>query len=111
MFFRRFCLAITVFSLFSHSVTGQVSKGFQILTNRGFQVQGMVRNTDPFHLTTYSNANYTSINWLWDSTPSAMGTAPGFPWSRWVNSETNMPPQGSEGPYLSQIVALQLGDE
>src|ERR1043166_4726806 len=109
----HFCLTFTSVLFFSvaRPVSAQISKGFQILTNRGFQVQGMVRNTDPFHLTTYSNANYASINWLWDSTPSSMGNAPGFPWARWVSSETNMPPQGSEGPYLSQIVALQLGDE
>jgi hypothetical protein len=89
----------------------QVSKGHQILINRGLQVQGMVANYDVFHLNTYSNANYTSINWLWDSTPSQMGAAPGFPWARWVNAETNVPPQGSEGPYMSQLVTLQLGDE
>src|SRR5439155_23814531 len=96
---------------FSHSVNGQVGKGFQILTNCGFQVQGMVANYDIFHLTTYSNANYTSINWLWDSDTTKMGTAPGFPWARWVSGTTNMPPQGSEGPFVSQLVTLQLGDE
>jgi len=86
----------------------QISKGHQILINRGLQVQGMVTRDDVFHLTTYSNANYTSINWLWDSSPSLMGTAPGFPWSRWAGNETNMPgmpPRTNEIPYLSQLVS------
>ena len=89
----------------------QLSKGNQILVNRGLQVQGMVTRDDVFHLTTYQNANHTSINWLWNSNPSLMGAAPGFPWSRWVSAETNVPPQGAELPYMSQLVSLQLGDE
>jgi len=66
---------------------------------------------DYFHLDTYSNANYTSINWIFTSNPSWMGPAPGFPWSRWVSGTTNMPPQNGESPFLSQLIALQLGDE
>jgi len=88
-----------------------VSKANLILINRGLQIQGMVTKDDIFHLSTYSNANYTSINWIWDSNPSLMGAAPGFPWARWVNDETKVPPLGSEAPYMSQLVSLQLGDE
>lgn len=111
--FRYFGFVLISLLLLLHSETSyaQLSKGHQILINRGFQTQGMVANTDPFHLTTYSNANYTSINGLWTSTPSWMGAAPGFPWSRWVGDENQMPPQGNEGPYLSQLVTLQLADE
>ena len=43
----------------------QVSKANQILINRGLQVEGMVATYDTFHLSTYSNANYTAVNWLW----------------------------------------------
>jgi hypothetical protein len=108
---RPLCITLSV--LLSHAAItdAQISKGHQILINRGFQVQGMVANSDAFHLTTYSNANYTSINWLWTSVPSWMGVAPGFRWSRWVFDETQMPPQGGEAPYLSQLVTLQLADE
>jgi hypothetical protein len=112
---QAFCLSsflplfLVVFSTFSASA--QISKGHRILMQRGLQIQGMVTRDDVFHLTTYSNANYTSINWLWTANPSLMGAAPGFPWSRWVNSESNMPPQTGEGPYMSQLVSLQLGDE
>jgi len=97
--------------LLSRSGHAQVSKGNFILLTRGLQVQGMCANYDPFHLDTYSNANYTSIHWLWNSTPSAMGDPPGFPWSRWVAAETNLPPQGDENLYLSQLVSLQLSHE
>src|SRR6187401_3073980 len=88
----------------------QISKGHQILIDRGLQLQGIV-TFDPFHLNTYSNANYTSIGWQWDSNPSLNGPAPGFLWSRWVGNQSAMPPSGSEGAYISQLFALQLGDE
>src|SRR5256885_2028261 len=93
------------------TAAAQLSKGQLILIKRGLQVQGMVTRDDVFHLNTYSNAQYASIQWLWNSSPSQMGTAPGFPWSRWVSDPTNMPPVGSESSYMSQLVSLQLGDE
>ena len=92
----------------------QLGKGYQILLNRGLQLQGLVQWDDFFHLDTYSNANYTSVNWGWTCKPSLMGTAPGVPWSRWVSGLTNMPPQATQGdeePYLPQLFSLQLGDE
>src|SRR5688572_21190977 len=113
MAFPRFCLMLSLCLWFSPTQPGlaQVSKGNFILVSRGLQVQGMVTKDDVFHLSTYANANYTSIHWLWESNPALQGAAPGVPWSRWVNDETKVPPQGSEGPYLSQLVSLQLGDE
>jgi len=99
----------------------QVSKGHQILINRGLQLQGLSQDDCYLHLDTYSNANYTSIQW--DNSPGAhssrpewMGPAPGFPWARWAWDATQMPPQltpndGDETPYMSQLLALQLGDE
>jgi hypothetical protein len=89
----------------------QLSKGYQILLNRGLQLQGLVQWADFFHLDTYSNANYTSINWGWGSVPDSMDATTGEPWSRWVSDTTQMPPQSGEAPYLDQLVALQLGDE
>ncbi|HEX2475806.1 MAG TPA: hypothetical protein VHK01_13730 [Lacipirellulaceae bacterium] len=88
----------------------QISKGHQILIERGLQTQGMVTKDDVFHLDTYRQANYSAINWLWDSSPSQHGPAPGFPWARWVRNENQMP-STAEQPYLSQLIALQLGDE
>jgi hypothetical protein len=98
----------------SQSAFAQLSKANQILIDRGLQIQGMVVNYDNFHLSTYSNANYTSINWLWESNPSLHGSPPGFPWGRWVGSETNMPGMPGhtdEIPYTNQLVTLQLADE
>jgi hypothetical protein len=81
----------------------QISKGNQILINRGLQVEGLVATYDTFHLSTYSNANYTAVIWLWDAprsydSMSQLGAAPGFPWARWVNSETDMPPSATNLP-------------
>jgi hypothetical protein len=111
MFHPRVAVLTTLLLGFAGTGSAQLSKGNLILINRGLQVQGMVTRDDVFHLNTYSNAHYTSINWLWDSNPSLMGSAPGFPWSRWVGDETKMPPLTGEAPYMSQLVTLQLGDE
>src|SRR5438132_5455917 len=119
---RVLALVVLIAAVFlegrSHS---QISKGNQILINRGLQLQGLAQDDCLLTLSTYSNANYTSINW--DNSPGAhssrpdwMGPAPGFPWARWAADETQMPPQitpygGDETPDVGQILALQLGDE
>jgi len=94
----------------------ELSKANQILINRGLQIEGLAVTYDTFHLSTYSNANYTAVLWLWDSprsynNMSILGTAPGFPWARWVFDEADMPPLGGEAAYLSQLLNLQLADE
>jgi hypothetical protein len=105
----RFFLLLSFCCLIS--AEAQISKGHQLLIDRGFQVAGNVSPSDPFHLTTFSNANYTTMFWMWTSVPSEMGPAPGFPWASWIGGQDQMPPRAGEGPYLSQAVMLQLGDE
>ncbi len=75
----------------------QISKANQILINRGLQVEGLVATYDTFTLSTYSNANYTAVIWLWDAprsynAMSQLGAAPGFPWARWVTNENGHAP-------------------
>ena len=94
----------------SPTAQAQLTKGRRILIERGLQTQGMVTKDDVFQLATYQNANYSAINWLWESNPGQHGAAPGYPWVRWVGDENQMP-GAAEQPYLSQLVALQLGDE
>lgn len=94
----------------------EIGKANQILINRGLQIEGLVVTYDTFHLSTFSNANYTAVCWLWDAPRSynnmaPLGPAPGFPWARWVSDESDMPPLGGEPAYLSQLVNLQLADE
>ena len=112
---------LVLISGFEHSARAQISKGYQILINRGLQLQGLSQDDCYLHLDTYSNLNYTSIQWVnspgqHSSRPEWMGLAPGFPWGRWCWDATQMPPHvtpygGDETPYLSQLLALQLGDE
>src|SRR5262245_32845734 len=76
-------------------VHAQISKANQILINRGLQIEGLISTYDTFHLSTYSNANYTTVLWSWDpprpyNSMSVIGPAPGFPWARWVTDETDM---------------------
>jgi hypothetical protein len=107
-------LALAVVGVLLMTLTAgqaQLSKGYQMLLNRGVQLQGLVQWDDYFQPDTHSNANHSLINWGWTSRPSLMDAMGGFPWSRWVSGATNMPLQPGEGPYLNQLVALQLGDE
>lgn len=100
-------------------VHAQLSKATRLLLNRGLDLQAMVQFNDVFTLSTYSNANYTSVNWLGTSYQPLLGNAPGFPWGRWVSSITNMPPidqktqlgYSAETPCMSQLINLELGDE
>src|SRR5262245_42094678 len=112
------------------SVYCQVSKGQQILLNRGLQIQGLSTPDNYLHLDTYSNANYTSLAWSGEASGNAgmisdfEGPLPGFPWGRWISDPANMPGMGTgftgngvpfsrtnEIPYFGQLVSLQLGDE
>jgi hypothetical protein len=107
---RIFLLTAAICISTNQFAHGQLSKGHRILIEHGLQVQGIVTQDDVFYLTTYQNANYTSIHCLWTSNPTAHGPVPGFPWARWVGDESQM--RGpAEQPYLSQLVAIQLGDE
>ena len=89
-------------------------------------MQGLAKDDCYVTLSTYTNANYNSISWINEigtnglpthsSRQPWLGPPPGFPWSRWATTETQMPPQltpygGDETPYLSQLIALTLGDE
>src|SRR5436190_4909735 len=106
---------------------GALSKGSQILINRGFQLEGLVTKDNGFHLSPavnggsltggYLDIGYNTVNWLYGSTNnpnsnvSALGPAPGIPWGRWVDQESNMPPLANEAPYMSNLVGLSLADE
>ncbi len=94
----------------------QLGKAARILANRGVEIQGMVEWDDFFHLDTYSNMNYTSVNFFSTSEPSLLGPPPGFPWGRWVTDITQMPPAPQQGDapesaYMSQLLSLELADE
>src|ERR1700678_4259660 len=47
----------------------QIGKANFLLLNQGLQLQSMVEYDDIFTLATYSNANFTSINWIYTSSP------------------------------------------
>src|SRR4051812_35627902 len=65
----------------------ELPKGFKLLIDHGFQIQGMATKDDVFHLDTYKAANYTAINWLGESDVSKHGPLPGIPWSRWAHDK------------------------
>ena len=89
----------------------ELAKGFRLLIEHGFQVQGMATKDDVFHLATYRAANYTAINWLGESNVQLHGSPPDFPWSRWAGDEKHMPPIGAEKMCMSKLISVSLGDE
>lgn len=110
----------------------QLSKGARIVVERGLQIEALCIDNCYVHNVTFSNANYTTMDFINgvdssgnttdSSRPSPddptmwMGTAPGPMWGRWCMDQTQMPPQitpygGDETPYMSQLVSLQLADE
>jgi hypothetical protein len=117
----RVLLYASIVLLHIHPGFSQLSKGHRILIKRGLQLQGLSQDDCYLTLVTYSNANYTSIDWInspgtHSSRPDWMGPPPGFPWARWAADETQMPPQitpygGDETPYTNQLLAITLADE
>ncbi len=113
---RLFAIALFLTGM-AQTAPAQLSKATQLLLGRGVDLQAMVQFNDIFTLSTYSNANYTSVNWLGTSYQPLLGPTPGFPWARWVSSETNMPPidqetqEGfsAETPCMSQLINLEPG--
>ena len=84
-YLARACPVATVLLVATLSVRAQVpslSKGQQILVDRGMQINGVVALTsDPFHLSTLQSTNFTAPLWAWTSDVSKLGSAPGAPWA------------------------------
>ena len=123
-----FCFGcfLLLLAWFSGIAAAQVSKGHQILIDRGLQVQGLAQDDCYVTLSTYTNLNYSAVCWIngvdtngntiHSSRNPWLGDPPGFPWTRWSINETQMPPQitpygGDETPYLPQLFGICLGDE
>src|SRR4051812_3927236 len=101
MSFIRFCFAFILFaSPFAQIGSAQISKGHQILINRGFQILGLTQPDNYFHLDTYTNAGYTTISFSFNSSGNLgpistfTGEPPGLPWVRWAPDEASMPGMG-----------------
>src|SRR6187200_495356 len=110
---RRFAtllLSLAGILILAPTAQAQISRGHQLLMQRGLQTQGMVTKDDNFHIDTYQNGNYSTVNWLWEASFAQLGPQPNYPWARWVNDESSMP-FGAELSHLNSLVALQLGDE
>src|SRR5207248_120820 len=122
--------AATASLIVSSAVQAQLSKGNQIMVNRGFQLQGLVTKDNGFNFYPqphvpadgtftggYYDIGYNTVNFVFASTnnPNSnvdmLGAAPGVPWARWVDQEADMPPMGNEGPYMSNLVGLAMADE
>jgi hypothetical protein len=110
------CLGLVAFVVagfvgLASTASAQVGKGHRILAERGLQVTGMVTKDDVFHIDTYKGANYTAVNWLWQSDFSQLGAEQNFPWARWVGDENSLPTSPEETSRINNLVSLQLGDE
>jgi hypothetical protein len=109
---KRSILVILAFiALATLARSEELSKGFNLLIEHGFQIQGLITKDDVFHLPTYLAANYTTLDWLGASNTSVHGKPPGLPWGRWASDIEHMPPVGDEGPYMDRLISVSLGDE
>src|SRR5262249_20767166 len=89
----------------------ELPKGFKLLVEHGFQIQGLVTKDDVFHLPTYLAANYTTLLWAGESNTAVQGRPPGMPWARWAGDTEHMPPVGGEAPFMGKLISVSLGDE
>ncbi len=109
---RRVCSLLFLVAVCATPASpAELSKGFKLLVEHGFQVQGLATKDDVFHLQTYLAANYTTLDWLGESNPAVHGKPPGLPWARWASDPEHMPPVGDEEPYLGKLISVSLGDE
>jgi hypothetical protein len=109
---KRSCTFVLAFlTLTLPAGAAELSKGFRLLVEHGFQIQGLVTKDDVFHIQTYATANYTTMDWLGESNPAVLGRPPGLPWGRWASDPEHMPPIGDEKLYMSRLISVSLGDE
>lgn len=114
---RRFCfmLVVAVLACPALPVFAQISKGHQILIDRGGLRLGLSTKDNGFNVTTLQNSGLQGPMFEWGKwNPTLMGAAPGVPWGRWATTQAEMPPQTTpydENPYMSNCVAIQLEDE
>lgn len=113
MYFSRLVSAcVTIVTMLHVGSAYSVTKGHQILINKGLQSNVWMKYDTPFNLTLFQNAGFTSVLWEGESDMSRLGPAPGaVTWMKRSDSPALMPPQGGEGPYMSKLVAISLGDE
>ncbi|MCC6424391.1 MAG: hypothetical protein IT447_13015 [Phycisphaerales bacterium] len=112
---------ITAFMSFAYTsdAMGQISRGRQILLDRGLQIQAMVFFNQPGvdnpDLDLFQSANFTTIN-LWEAqNPTLPSQLPAnLPWGRQYIPGTNAPSTylfTEELPYVPRLVSLQYADE
>jgi hypothetical protein len=115
LYVARACAVAAVLLVATSLARAQVaslSKGQQILVDRGLQINGVVALTsDPFHLSTLQSTNFTAPLWAWTSDVSKLGSAPGAPWAKWFDYTTQNDLTAAESPYRSNLVQLYVGDE
>lgn len=119
----RTLAVVAALVVFLQNGQSQISKGHQILMNRGLQSMGLVTRDNPFNVSTLLSGNFSGVVFEWGKyDPTLLGPAPGIPWNRWVSDPArdgngdmaDMPPvttPNDETPYMSNLVMLQLGDE
>src|SRR4051812_32717982 len=91
----------------AHAQIASLDKGHQILRNRGLQIGGLVDQTyRPFHLGTLQGGNFTLPLWGYSADVAQLGAAPGAPWGRWIDYNTQNDIAPGEQAYKSNLVQL-----
>lgn len=99
-------------ALASSDVNAQtISRGNQLLMQRGLQIQAMAHGA--LNPTVFQQSNFTTVfkdNLNVETLPS-LGPPPGIQWGRLYYTASRYNLDSSEVPYKSNLVGLQLNDE
>lgn len=108
-------LTVTIPALAQQHEQPTLDKGHRILIKRGLQIHALVFVEDPFELAQLKAANFTGVNFAWNSDMKKLGPPPTPPgegvWSRWSSGadETQLKPD--EQPYAKNLIAWACADE
>jgi hypothetical protein len=111
MFSRHRLTPLLVLTLALPLSAQTLDKGHRILVERGLQLSGLTTPFNFFHMETYRAAGLTTVAYGYDTSMDLLGSAPGVPWSKWVNHTTQNDLADDEQPYKPNLVTLSVGDE
>src|SRR3954468_18303549 len=94
----------------------QISKGHRLLQERGFQIQAFVVDNfgeSPPVWSVFDNANFNTPDWSWNfyGPGNYYGASSARPWTAAYSDYSHTNFTGSELPYATNCISIQLDDE
>jgi len=103
---------------FKPNIPSSLDRGHQLILKHELQMQALVfpwsyPGGEEFDISRWDESNFNTANIHEAPAAAALASEPGIPWARWMSwlHIDNPYLQAHELPYLSTLVALQVGDE